>query len=75
MFSEIASGNKLELNPVCAIIGGLLSREILKVVSGKDEPVSNCVVYDGQGATVWNIAEIPKQKSAIQEEMIIDDLS
>lgn len=36
------------LNPVCAIFGGLIGSEILKVISGQDKPWENTLVFDGQ---------------------------
>ena len=37
-----------ELSPICAVVGGILGQEILKVLSGKDEPLSNTFVYGGE---------------------------
>jgi ubiquitin-like 1-activating enzyme E1 A len=36
-----------ELSPVCAIVGGILAQEIIKVLSGKELPVQNWFLYDG----------------------------
>ena len=33
--------------PICAIVGGLVSQEIIKIVSKKDDPVVNSLYYDG----------------------------
>jgi hypothetical protein len=38
----------LELSPVCAIMGGMLGTELVKLVSGKDEPINNLFVLDTQ---------------------------
>ncbi|CAM1320038.1 SAE1 (predicted), partial [Pycnogonum litorale] len=36
-----------ELSPVCAIVGGILSQEIIKAVSCKDKPLDNFFFFDG----------------------------
>ncbi|KAK9764779.1 E1 ubiquitin-activating protein aos1 [Basidiobolus ranarum] len=36
-----------DLAPVCAIVGGILSQEILKVLSAKELPVNNFFLYNG----------------------------
>jgi len=39
-----------QLNPICAIFGGVLSSEILKAISGQDEPWSNVMIFDGRSS-------------------------
>jgi hypothetical protein len=34
------------LAPVCAILGGLIGQEVVKVISGKDTPIDNCLCLD-----------------------------
>lgn len=36
-----------ELSPVCAILGGVISQEIIKAVSQKDNPFNNFFFYNG----------------------------
>jgi len=36
-----------ELSPVCAVVGGIVGQELLKAISGKDEPVDNFFFFDG----------------------------
>jgi ubiquitin-like 1-activating enzyme E1 A len=36
-----------ELSPVCAIVGGLIGQEIIKILSVKGEPLTNFFIYDG----------------------------
>ncbi|RUS24067.1 hypothetical protein BC938DRAFT_474179 [Jimgerdemannia flammicorona] len=36
-----------ELAPVCAIVGGVLAQDVLKVLSGKELPVQNWFLYNG----------------------------
>jgi ubiquitin-like 1-activating enzyme E1 A len=35
-----------ELLPVCSILGGVMSQEVLKVLSGKDRPIYNIFCMD-----------------------------
>ena len=35
------------LVPICAIVGGIVSQEIIKIVSKKDDPIVNSLYYDG----------------------------
>jgi len=36
-----------DLSPVAAIVGGLVAQEVIKLLSGKDDPIVNCFVFDG----------------------------
>lgn len=42
---EVGRGLGGELAHVCAVVGGILGQEILKVLSGKDAPLANTFVY------------------------------
>lgn len=44
--SDIWRNRGTHISPVCAVIGGLIGAEILKVLSGRDEPLDNVIVYD-----------------------------
>ena len=37
----------LDLSPVCAILGGVIAQEVIKGLSGKDQPLNNFFVYNG----------------------------
>lgn len=50
------------LNPVCAIVGGVLGQEVIKAVSQKDQPINNTFVYDGLDST-GIVAKIPPIKT------------
>jgi ubiquitin-like 1-activating enzyme E1 A len=39
---------RAELAPVCAILGGMIGQEVVKAVSGTDEPINNFFFWDGQ---------------------------
>ena len=36
-----------ELNPVCAIVGGIAAQEVIKVISRDADPIFNYFMYDG----------------------------
>ncbi|ORX92994.1 SUMO-activating enzyme subunit 1 [Basidiobolus meristosporus CBS 931.73] len=42
---------RADLTPVCAIVGGILAQEILKVLSAKELPVNNFFLYNGLDGT------------------------
>lgn len=66
-----------ELCPVNAIVGGILSQEVIKAVSGKDAPHENFFFYDGNATSgvVLKIApeaeEKPKSEDGQQAEEIL----
>ena len=37
----------MDLSPICAILGGVISQEVIKGLSGKDQPLNNFFVYNG----------------------------
>jgi ubiquitin-like 1-activating enzyme E1 A len=40
--------NNTEFPPACAIIGGILGQEVIKVISGKGEPLKNFFYFDAE---------------------------
>eukprot|EP00762_Andalucia_godoyi_P000792 ANDGO_03909.mRNA.2 SUMO-activating enzyme subunit 1 len=50
---------KCQLTPVCAIVGGFCSQEIVKLISKRDEPVNNVFVYDGLDSYAATCDTIP----------------
>ncbi|KAJ3300385.1 SUMO-activating enzyme subunit 1 [Borealophlyctis nickersoniae] len=46
LLRSFAQTARAEVSPVCAVVGGLLGAEILKVLSGKGEPINNFFAYD-----------------------------
>ncbi|GJN88880.1 hypothetical protein Rhopal_001851-T1 [Rhodotorula paludigena] len=55
--SRLASLQGAEFAPSCAILGGLLGQDILNAVGGKEEPVRNLFVFEGQTGQgrVWSL--------------------
>lgn len=45
--AKLATASAIELAPVCAIVGGLIASEVLKVISGKERPINNALFFDG----------------------------
>ncbi|BGP53900.1 E1 ubiquitin-activating protein aos1 [Rhodotorula sphaerocarpa] len=54
---RIATLQSAEFAPTCAIVGGILGQDVLNAVGGKEEPVRNLLVYEGQTgqARVWGL--------------------
>lgn len=46
LVQEVAKSCRFELPPVAAIVGGMWGREIVKVVSGRDEPLNNFFFFN-----------------------------
>lgn len=50
-----------QLAPVCAVLGGMLGNEIIKVISGKGEPANNTILFDGKTCKAWTFLVQPKK--------------
>ena len=44
---HLARVSRAEFSPVSAVLGGVISQEVIKAVSGKGEPISNVFLYEG----------------------------
>lgn len=55
--SSIATTATHEFSPVCAIVGGMLGQDILKALGGREPPIANFFVFDGNvgGGTVCRL--------------------
>ncbi len=59
-FEEVLSSVSCEIMPVCAILGGILTQEIMKAIFETDEPVRNFFFYDGKNLRQpGNTARLP----------------
>jgi ubiquitin-like 1-activating enzyme E1 A len=47
----LAKAAAADLSPVCAIVGGILGQQIIKVVTAKDEPFKNFFFYNAMMAS------------------------
>lgn len=49
-----------QVAPVCAVLGGMLGNEIIKVISGKGEPANNTLLLNGSICKAWTFLVKPK---------------
>jgi ubiquitin-like 1-activating enzyme E1 A len=49
--SSIGQSWRSEFSPVCAIVGGVLGQEVIKIISGKDVPLTNFFFFSGNEST------------------------
>ena len=45
--ARVAQAVGTELAPVCAIVGGMVASEVVKIISGKERPINNVLFFDG----------------------------
>ena len=48
--AEVAQNVGFELAPVCAVVGGMVASEVIKIISNKERPVNNSFFFDGTSA-------------------------
>uniref|UniRef100_A0A7S3B1H5 THIF-type NAD/FAD binding fold domain-containing protein n=1 Tax=Haptolina ericina TaxID=156174 RepID=A0A7S3B1H5_9EUKA len=44
---QVAATAKAELSPICAVVGGIVAAEVIKIISGKEAPINNAFFFDG----------------------------
>eukprot|EP00529_Nitzschia_sp_RCC80_P038751 CAMPEP_0113442912 /NCGR_PEP_ID=MMETSP0014_2-20120614/1860_1 /TAXON_ID=2857 /ORGANISM="Nitzschia sp." /LENGTH=62 /DNA_ID=CAMNT_0000333837 /DNA_START=1 /DNA_END=189 /DNA_ORIENTATION=+ /assembly_acc=CAM_ASM_000159 len=54
-----------QVAPVCAVLGGSLGNEIIKVVSGKGEPANNTLLFDGEACKMWSFMVKPPASASV----------
>jgi len=52
---KLAGVATAEMSPICAVLGGVLGNEVIKVISGKGEPANNVLLFDGFEAKCRNV--------------------
>jgi ubiquitin-like 1-activating enzyme E1 A len=57
---ELAKIATSEVAPLCAVLGGVVGNEIIKVISGKGEPANNTLLLDGMSCKSWTFLVKPK---------------
>jgi ubiquitin-like 1-activating enzyme E1 A len=57
----LAKVGMAQVAPVCAVLGGMLGNEIIKVISGKGEPANNTILLDGNKCKSWTFLVKPKE--------------
>lgn len=58
---QLAKAGIAQLPAVCAVLGGMLGNEIIKVISGKGEPANNTILFDGEECKAWTFLVKAKQ--------------
>ena len=48
--AEIARNVGCELAPVCAVLGGMVASEVIKIISGREQPINNVLFFNGLSA-------------------------
>lgn len=59
----LAQAGMAQVAPVCAVLGGMLGNEIIKVISGKGEPANNTILFDGKACKAWSFLVPPPPKA------------
>ena len=49
--NQDAASREYSVSGVCAIFGGLIAQEVLKVMSGREEPHQNAIIFNAQKGT------------------------
>lgn len=54
---RIASTIGFEFPPSAAIVGGIVGQDVLNALGGKEEPVKNFMVFEGEtgAGNVWSL--------------------
>ena len=58
-----------DLSPVAAVVGGIVAQEVIKVLSGKDEPLGNCFFFDGQQSRGLVERFVPEAPTQVKKPM------
>lgn len=60
MLQMWASTATAQMTPVCAVLGGVMGNEVIKVISGKGEPANNVLVFNGMEGHCRNLWIAPE---------------
>ncbi len=52
-FIELITAGMAQVVPVCAVLGGMVGNEVIKIISGKGEPANNTLLLDGNLCKSW----------------------
>lgn len=56
---DLVTAGVAQVAPVCAVLGGILGNEVIKVISGKGEPANNTLIFDGETCKMWTFMVKP----------------
>jgi ubiquitin-like 1-activating enzyme E1 A len=51
--NDLVTAGMAQVAPVCAVLGGMVGNEIIKIISGKGEPANNTLLLDGGACKAW----------------------
>jgi ubiquitin-like 1-activating enzyme E1 A len=50
---DLVVAGMAQVAPVCAVLGGVIGNEVIKIITAKGEPAYNCLLLDGEACKVW----------------------
>eukprot|EP00535_Pseudo-nitzschia_heimii_P010996 CAMPEP_0197196856 /NCGR_PEP_ID=MMETSP1423-20130617/32568_1 /TAXON_ID=476441 /ORGANISM="Pseudo-nitzschia heimii, Strain UNC1101" /LENGTH=383 /DNA_ID=CAMNT_0042650669 /DNA_START=52 /DNA_END=1203 /DNA_ORIENTATION=+ len=50
---DLVTAGVAQVPPVCAVLGGMVGNEVIKIISGKGEPANNTLLFDGGSCKAW----------------------
>jgi len=50
---NLVTAGMAQVAPVCAVLGGMIGNEVIKIISGKGEPANNTLLLDGRTCKAW----------------------
>ena len=50
---DLVTAGMAQVAPVCAVLGGMVGNEVIKIISGKGEPANNTLLFDGGSCKAW----------------------
>jgi len=51
--NDLLTAGVAQVAPVCAVLGGMVGNEVIKIISGKGEPANNTLLLDGRSCKAW----------------------
>lgn len=51
--NDLVTAGVAQVAPVCAVLGGMVGNEVIKIISGKGEPANNTLLLDGGICKAW----------------------
>jgi ubiquitin-like 1-activating enzyme E1 A len=51
--NDLVTAGMAQVAPVCAVLGGMVGNEVIKIISGKGEPANNTLLLDGGACKAW----------------------
>lgn len=50
---DLVTAGMAQVVPVCAVLGGMVGNEVIKIISGKGEPANNTLLLEGKACKCW----------------------